>query len=212
MWPLLALMVVGAVVSGCYNNNTGETNIGGAINFTLPAFPETGSNAIQIFTEMHYQPSYRAQEGPRLLPPEGSVPVSGRELKPTSLEEYAALSIPERFKRSYDPAKAQELFNINCMVCHGPTLRGSEETDESVKAKILRFMPRSPLPANLTLDVTRTSADGELFGFISGGGRQGLVARLRGRESSSPMPEFGRLLTEEERWTLVQFLRSKIGQ
>ena len=54
---------------GCYNNNTGETRISEDIYFTLPAFPETGSNKVQVFTEMHYQPSYRSQEGPRLDSP-----------------------------------------------------------------------------------------------------------------------------------------------
>ena len=43
---------------------------------------------------MHYQPSYRVQEGPRILPPEGSVPVTGREITYGSLEEYEELSVP----------------------------------------------------------------------------------------------------------------------
>ena len=65
---------------GCYNNNTGETNIGDSIRFKLPAFPETGSNKVQVFTEMHYQPSYRSQEGPRLDVPDSAVPISGKEV------------------------------------------------------------------------------------------------------------------------------------
>ena len=71
---------------------------------------------------------------------------------------------------------------------------------------------RGPFPADLMADVTKSSTDGELFGFISGGGRQGLSARLRGRDSTSPMPEFQKLLTEQERWELVKFLRSRIGR
>ena len=97
------------------------------------------------------------------------------------------------------------------MVCHGPTLRGSEEPDELQRAKILPFMDKGPLPADLNLDLTHTSTNGELFAFISNGGRQGLSAVLRGRVSASPMPEFQRLLSEDERWSLVQFLRSQIG-
>ena len=41
------------------------------------------------------------------------------------------------------------------------------------------------------------------------GGRQGLSARLRDRDSTSPMPEFRLLLTEDERWALVRYLRSR---
>ena len=207
----VAIALLAVIATGCYNNNTGETTIGGGINFTLPAFPETGSNAVQVFTEMHYQPSYRIQEGPRLLPPADSVPVTGKELRYTDIDEYRALSIPADVVSRYDPQKGQELFTINCAVCHGDSLTGD--------GRILGFWPRNPetgvlkgpTPADLTLDATRTSSDGEIFGFISRGGSQGLSLRLRGRESTSPMPEFGLLLTEEERWALVVYLRSRIG-
>ena len=211
MWPLLAFVLFALFASGCYNNNTGEANIGGAVNFMLPAFPETGANAVQVFTEMHYQPSYRAQQGPRLLPPSESVPITGRELSYSSLEAYQDLQIPNKLANSYDQATGQRLFAVNCVVCHGQTLRGFEEQQESAKATFLKFNPRPPLPANLIGAATKGATDGELFGFISGGGRQGLSAILRGRDSASPMPEFGRLLTVEERWTLVQFLRSQMG-
>ena len=123
-------------------------------------------------------------------------------------EEYEALTVPDRLAGSYDPARAQQLFYINCLVCHGPTLRGFQEPDESRKAPIIRFMERGPFPADLTGEVTENSTDGELFAFISRGGRQGFVALMRDRNSSSPMPQFQYLLTEEERWTLVQFIRS----
>jgi mono/diheme cytochrome c family protein len=211
VWPLLAAVAMGLIVAGCYNNNTGETNIGGAVSFKLPAFPETGANAVQIFTEMHYQPSYRAQEGPRILPPSDSIPLTGKEERYASLEAYQDLEVPREFVRSYSPANAQRLFTVNCVVCHGPTLRGFEEQQDSERATILKFELRGPLPANLTAAATKDASDGELFGFISGGGRQGLSAILRGRESASPMPEFGLLLTVEDRWALVRYLRSQIG-
>ncbi len=197
----LALAIAAMVVTvGCYNNNTGRTEVGPSVNFKLPAFPETGGNAIQVFTEMHYQPSYRVQEGPRILPPEGSVPVTGREIRYTSLEEYAELSVPPDMKAAYSHDTASKLYQTNCQVCHGPSQQGD--------GPIVGFITRGPLPANLTLELTQDSTDGELFAFVTGGGRQGLAAILRGRASASPMPEFGKLLTEEERWTLVQYLRS----
>ena len=204
LWAVLIFALFALVAVGCYNTRTGAANIGDSIQFTLPAFPQTGSNAVQVFTEMHYQPSYRVQAGPRLLPPADSVPVTGREIRYNTAEEYFELTIPDRAAQSYNQAQAQSLYNINCLVCHGLGLTGD--------GPIRPFMDRGPFPANLTLDITSSSTDGELFGFISKGGRQGLAATLRGRESSSPMPEFMRLLNEDERWWLVQFLRGQIGR
>ncbi len=198
-WLALAAAVAVTAV-GCYDNNSGRTEVGPGVNFKLPAFPETGDNTVQVFTEMHYQPSYRIQEGPRILPPEDSVPVTGREIRYTSLEEYADLSVPQAAKENYDHEATRKLYETNCQVCHGPGLRGD--------GPILPFMTRGPFPADLTLDLTQSSSDGELFGFITGGGRQGLSTILRGRPSASPMPEFGKLLPENDRWALVQFLRS----
>ena len=51
--------------------------------------------------------------------------------------------------------------------------------------------------------------DGEIFAFISYGGRQGFAAWERGRASASPMPAFQYLLTEQEKWDLVNFIRTK---
>ena len=196
------------------NFRTGAIEVYGLAKFKVPAFPETGGNKVQILTEMHYQPSYKSQEGPRLLPPPDSVPVTGRELRYVTLEEYKPLTIPGHVVQTYDPAQAQGLFTINCMVCHGPTLKGDQEPDESKWGGIIRFMKagkRGPFPADLTSEATRSSTDGELFGFISSGGRQGLTATERGKQSASPMPEFLRLLSEEERWMLVMYLRAQQG-
>jgi len=199
LWAALVFALVALAAAGCYNNNTGETRIGGAISFKLPAFPESGPHAVMVFSEMHYQPTYRVQESPRLLPPPGSVPVTGGEVIPATNEDYQRLPIPARL--SFDPARAQALYDTNCLVCHGEGLGGD--------GKIRPFMTRGPFPADLTADATKAATDGELFAFVSNGGRQGQAAFLRGRESTSPMPLFRRLLTEDERWTLVQYLRSR---
>ena len=95
-WTVLAVALFSVIALGCYNIKTGETSIGGAINFKLPAFPETGPHAVVIFSEMAYSPSFRVQEGPRLLPPVGSVPVTGKEVLFTTVEEYKQLSVPPK--------------------------------------------------------------------------------------------------------------------
>ncbi len=208
---LAALAALTLAALGCYNNNTGETKVGESINFTLPAFPETGPHAVQVFTEMHYQPSYKEQEIPRLLPPPDSVPVTGREIRYGSIEEYQALAVPEASARSYDDAHAAELYDVNCAVCHGVALDGLGPAATITGADGQLAWDKEPVPVNLTLAETVSATDGELFGYISLGGRQGLSARLRDRETTSPMPEFMKLLSEDERWTLVQFLRTRIG-
>ncbi len=199
-WLLLALgLAAVASMLGCYDTRTGDASIGGEINFKLPAFPETGSNAVQVFTEMHYQPSYRTQEVPRLLPPEGSVPMTGAEIVYASMDEYKALTSP-----GGDAQNGWRLYEINCLVCHGSNLDG--------KGKITEFdYSGGPLPADLKADVTKTATVGELFGFISCGGRQGCALRLIGRPSASPMPEFRRLLSEQERWDLAAYLHGVIN-
>ena len=197
--PVIAAMAL--IALGCSNPRTGAVEIYGIAEFNTVAFPETGSNPIEVFNEMHYQPSYRSQEGPRLLPPPDSVPVSGRELRYATLEEYRGLTVPDGVAESYDRAAAAELFRVNCVVCHGVTLKGD--------GPIRPFMTRGPFPADLTGDITQGSTDGELFAFITRGGRQGLAATESGRESQSPMPEFLLLLTEQERWALAMYLRSQ---
>ncbi len=215
--PRLIAMVVALILAAtaCYNNNTGDANVGGAINFTLPAFPETGANAVQVFTEMHYQPSYRVQEGPRLLPPEGSVPISGRELRYASVEEYKAITAPAEIVNRYNSTggrEARRMFAVNCVVCHGISLKGDGPIMTLTRADGKLVWDGGPFPADLTAELTVRATNGEIFGFISGGGRQGQASILSGRSTSSPMPEFQLLLTEEERWQLVLYLRGLIGQ
>ena len=206
---LVAALAMFAFV-GCYNNNTGETNIGDSIRFKLPAFPETGSNKVQVFTEMHYQPSYRSQEGPRLDVPDSAVPISGKEVVLTSVEEYAALENP-----GGDANNGAALFAINCIVCHGTELDG--------QGPVMVTGP-SMVPANLRGEVTMERTDGELYGLISYGGNTGFTTRVPALEDpavdgercvgqgSCPMPEFRKLLTESERWDLVAYLRGMQGR
>ena len=193
---MLALMTLPLVTAGCWNLRTGEASIHGIANFTLPAFPQTGSHKVVVFSEMHYSPSFKSQEGPRLLPPPDSVPRTGRELKYSSLQEYAGLTNPNQ---TFTLTEAKELYRVDCLVCHGPNMTGD--------GPIVPMINKGPLPANLMSEISINATDGELFAFISKGGRQGLSSKQVGRDSTSPMPEFGLLLKEEERWQLVQYLR-----
>ena len=193
-------VAVAFVTLACGDIRTGDAEIHGVAKFKMPAFPETGANVIEIFNEMHYQPSYKSQEGPRILPPPDSVPVTGRELAYATLEEYDAVAMPGDVLQSYDAEAAAELYRVNCLVCHGPTMTGDGMMVEK------GMMKRGPLPANLMSELTQESSFGELFAYISRGGRQGFAAVSSGLESGSPMPQFSLLLTEQERWSLAKYL------
>ena len=214
---VVALLTVAAL--GCYNTRTGRVDVGGSINFKLPAFTQTGPHAVDMFTEMHFQPSYRVQEGPRILPPEGSVPITGREVEYKSVEEYEALEIPAHIASDAGAmARAQKNYDANCQVCHGSNLRG-----EDGDASILTYLDPSDLrPKNLIdermnsdgspIKGTANSTDGEIYAWITYGGQAGFALALRDRPTSSWMPMFGRLLTEDERWELVMLIRQEQGR
>ncbi len=199
------LVVLAALSTSCsWNLRTGEASIYGIARFTLPAFPETGPHFFVVFSEMHFSPAYRIQDLPRILPPEDSVPVTGKEVILASLDEYRPLTVPESARAVYDAQAATHLYNVNCMVCHGASMRG--------QGAMVPMMKRGAVPADLMGPLTSDATSGELFAFITHGGRQGYALIQAGRESVSPMPEFRYLLTEDERWQLVQYLMQAQGR
>ena len=60
--PTALVLVLLLIISACGNTRTGEIKVGPAITFEVPAFPRTGSHAVQVFSEMHFSPAYRSQE------------------------------------------------------------------------------------------------------------------------------------------------------
>ena len=216
---ILVAALLTAAALGCYNIRTGRVDVGGAINFKLPAFTQTGPHAVDVFTEMHFQPSYRVQEGPRILPPADSVPVTGREIEYKSVEEYQALEIPSGIASDGQAlSRARETYDANCLVCHGSNLRG-----EDGDALILPYLANATgaKPRNL-VDVKLNSegeqiigaasdgtTDGEIYAWIAYGGQAGFASALRDRPTSSWMPQFINLLSEEERWELVMLIRAE---
>lgn len=218
MRALLLACVVMLMAAACYNSTSGDTEIHGIAEFKLPVIPKTGSHKVMVFSEMHYQPSFRVQEGPRLLPASQSVAFSGLggpglvtqpdmiRIEPqfASLDEARLLELPQEFADSYDAAHAAELYRVNCSVCHGVIGRG-----DGTMAAMMKKEGVGPVPADLTADLTMGSEPGEMFAFISEGGRQGYAFTSLGRESNSPMPPFKTLLSQEDRWALVTFLRDR---
>lgn len=132
-------------------------------------------------TDMADQPSIKPQEQP-LEPPPGSVPVQGRERRMDRMEAAQRLTNP----RQPTPASVENggrLFQIYCALCHGPEGKGNGP----IAAK---FVP----PPDITLEFFRQRTDGFLYGTIRDGG--------------AIMPSQGEGLSQEERWDIVNYLRS----
>ena len=81
-------------------------------------------------------------------------------------------------------AATQSLYADRCARCHGEQGAG-----DGPDAKLYK-----PLPSSLTSEQVRQSTDGEIFWKISKGRR--------------PMPSYEGELSEEQRWELVNLLRS----
>lgn len=87
-------------------------------------FRSTGAYPIDIFQEMHYNQTHKAQEPPRLSPPHHSVPIDGAERNlPISKIDAKNLENPVN-PDSETLDRAGILYHINCAACHGATANG----------------------------------------------------------------------------------------
>ncbi len=85
-----------------------------------------GSYPLDIFYEMHYQPSHKASEPPRLSVPESAVPFYSMQVS------------------NHD---GEDLYSINCSMCHGVQGKG----DGAVLVKMMETYGYNPsVPADLT--------------------------------------------------------------
>ncbi len=102
-------------------------------------------------------------------------------------QKYAELSNP--LPSSPENISAgKELYNINCMSCHGETGLG-----DGVAGKSL-----DPAPADLISSLSMPmSSDSFLYWSISAGGSA----------FNSAMPAFESVLNENERWQIITYLR-----
>ena len=210
-WLFIALALVLVAAVGCYNTDTGESEVLGFARFKLPAFPQTGSHAVLIFTEMHYSPAFKVQEGPRLLPPEDSIPIGGPDTTVRAsveitytADEYPTLVESQAYVDSYDPVRGADLYRVNCVVCHGESLRGD--------GTVAGFLTRGAEPADLLGGAAATATEGDLFAWISFGSRTGFFLAMVDQPNPTVMPVFRSLLTEEDRWHLVEYIMGEQGR
>ena len=83
------------------------------------------------------QPSVDYQDGPRILAPEGAVPVS----RPTYLDDPANLVNPVP-PDAVSLQRGEILFDLHCSVCHGPNGRGDGSVVEFWNVMLRRSSAR----------------------------------------------------------------------
>ncbi len=126
------------------------------------------------------QQSYKPYKAPVLAPPAGAVPVTGREV--VTQESELKNPVPAN---AASIAAGRALFETNCQICHGQT---SAERGPVGKKLV-------PPPPGLDHDMVKGLSDSTIFKVITFGfGR---------------MPVFQDKLTPQERWNLVNFLRTR---
>ena len=128
---------------------------------------------------MEIQPSYRPMENP-LPPPEHSIPIEG----PIAIPGMGAPENPTTADEA-SLTRGQELFVINCRMCHGQTGEGT--------GPIAPFLANKP--ANLTSPVVQSKSDGSMFLTITNG--------ITGK-----MPPLNENLLVSERWDVVNYIRT----
>ena len=151
----------------------------------LGASCANGTYPLDFFYEMHYQQSYGSYEPPRLSPPQSAVPITGREVLPTEN--------PIPGQRAEEGGR---LFAANCVFCHGAKGEGDGAVLRTMKRKYNYGTDERPytITPDFTDDFVVNQADIGLFGWIT----NGVIV----------MPSFDKLLTVEERWLLVNYIRT----
>ena len=134
---------------------------------------------IDFSTDMADQPSVGYQESPRLLPPERSVPVTGKTIVLDTVPINPILADETSLQRG------KILFSIYCALCHGDNGQGDGPLAEYYEERPLRPLTATNVAAQF---------DGQLFRTIS--------------EGFSRMPPQAEALTPRERWDVINYLRS----
>lgn len=81
-------------------------------------------------------------------------------------------------------ADAKKIYVTNCAPCHGDKGRGDGPAAQAL----------SPKPADHSSAVIQSETDGSLFWKLTQG--------------RNPMPAYGKILTEQQRWELINYIRT----
>ena len=146
--------------------------------------------------DMVDQPSAKPQESEAPAAPD-SIPVVGGETLPAPTTETGmfeakdeAATVPNPVPATAESvARGAYLYEITCLVCHGPEGRGDGPVGQM-------FEPKRPVDLNDAY--TQDQADGQIFFTLT-----------RGRVT---MPFYRDALSQQERWDVINYLRQEFGQ
>ena len=133
-------------------------------------------------TDMADQPSIDYQEGPRLLPASGAVPIQGLRVDPDGLAANPVTS------DSTSLLRGKILYSIHCQLCHGDQGHGD--------GPLAHYFNRPP--QNLTDPKVTAEADGAIYMTIAQG--------------FGEMPSLAENLTPRESWDVINYLRTLSAQ
>lgn len=171
-WLLIVAMAAMVIFAACEPGDPGRS---------------TGSYPIDIFQEMHYNQTVKAQEPPRFSAPEDSIPVSGGYIAAPAKADAADLVNPLAGNANALERGAL-LYKQNCAMCHGATAGG----DGYVGVKFGDYPAPTP-PEFTNLRITELTP-GEAYASVSNG--------------AGFMPAFQGLLNEADRWALVSLIEA----
>ena len=118
---------------------------------------------------------------------EQSTPESNK-IRPEPPAEYSSLINPHEGKPEAE-SSGREIFRIHCVMCHGENGAGDGPVASSLK----------PKPVSFAADQDKLS-DAYLYWRISEGGLM--------KPFSSAMPSWKSILSEEEIWQMISYLRT----
>ena len=143
----------------------------------------------QVATRPFENPYGDSSRAPRFLPPEGSVPTTGREdsldiYSPEGLRAVDALRRPASLPTAL---RGRLIYEEYCAVCHGVQGKG----DGPVAGRF-GYIP------DITQDMTRQRSDGYLYAII--------------RHGRGIMPRYGDKIRDTgDRWAVVRYVRTLQG-
>jgi mono/diheme cytochrome c family protein len=137
----------------------------------------------------------KPQEAQAPAEPVAAVPIVGGETLPAPTTEAAMFAAKDAAAALPNPvaataesiARGKYLFELNCLVCHGPDGRGKGQVGQLF----------DPSPADLNEAYTQDQADGQLFFTLT-----------RGRVA---MPAYRDALTHQERWDVINYVKTEFG-
>lgn len=129
-------------------------------------------------TDLEYSPAVDYQEGPRLSPPEGAIPIQGQKIIPNEFPHNPIPSDETSLQRG------EILYDLHCALCHGEFGQGD--------GPLAQYYSRTP--ENLVGPRASAEFDGSVFIII--------------HQGFGEMPSLNENLIARETWDVINFIRT----